>query len=147
VLVAICGIGRLSGRQQRTWLRASLAISRLGMRDWPTAREKYAWLLGDGAQMFRLGILNELSHVTNDESLHRLASVICQQRLSTQEAIAFIRKFRAFRQRSPAKAKALAKVLQTALNGYIRNHPEITRAKMLDALDKLENAIWNWKSK
>jgi hypothetical protein len=143
-LLQLGGIQHLSSRQQRTWLRASRAIARLGVSRKAAVPKRFAWLTGDGGKAFRLGILSELSHVTDDKLMRKLAAIICRDRPSTQEASAFVRRFRARVQRRPAATAVLSDVLLTALNRYLLNHPEITQDMMLDALEKVEDAIHEW---
>lgn len=84
--------------------------------------------------VFKMVILSELGRIKNDEDLIFAAEEVCKHKLTTREAVAYIRQFRGV-VTSKANALDLFVHLGKAVEDYQIIHPDVTKEDLTRALE------------
>ena len=96
---------------------------------------RFAWLID------KKTILSELGRIEKDETLLKVAEVMCKQKPNTQQAVAMIRGLRRGTTPEP-DAQALAQVIINTVTAYIQSHPGTTVEQIQEACECAAN---NWE--
>jgi hypothetical protein len=78
---------------------------------------EFIWLADAKADRFKHTILTELGRVDEDEEIRHLAGDICELKLTTAEAVSFIRDCRGVSK--PASAERLERVLRSGIDRWL----------------------------
>lgn len=106
----------------------------------------FSWLC-NGAKMeagapnaWKPGILSELGRFLDEETIRAFAARICELKPSTKEAIAMLR--RARRQKgAPVSILKLTQQICRVIDTYVADHPGITQAQILMAIQNARDAV------
>ena len=102
-------------------------------------KPEYIWLADVKADRFKHTILTELGRVDEDDEIRDLAGFICEKKMSTSEAVSFIRDCRGVLK--PATQQGITRALYRAVNRWRAANPSGTSAQVLDALRTLAVAV------
>lgn len=111
--------------RSRSTARHLLALAALPLDD-----PRFAWLQSSGA--VRVTILAELGRLGDSDLIRQLALKICEARMTTRTAVRALRKIRGVK--LPATGHGAANAIITALNNYLRTHPDTTDDQLIDAV-------------
>lgn len=88
---------------------------------------------------FKRAILCELGRLENEELIKGVARVICQNKLSTDDAISYIRQFRT--QKSKGDNVKLAKAIAILIENYRYTHSDVNLEMIESSLNLVLNAF------
>jgi hypothetical protein len=136
-LVKDCGIHTERGRQNTFYQARATGLLQNDPRFSWLANGKAAWNTENpDYNPYKVGILQELGRIQDDNELREVALFLCDKKPSTREAISIIRRIRLDERRSrTGNAQRLAEEIVHKLDDYLIRYPDTSNQTAEEALN------------